>query len=181
MSTLHNKTCEVGPKLYSEEKLQFQMLIRKNAHMKGDEQNNSRGQKKNNKVSALKFERKHGQIFFKGKYFYFLKIYLFLFIFGCIGSSLLRTDFLQQRRAGGTLRLAVHRLLMWWLLLLWSTGSRHVGFSSCGMQAQQLWHTGLVTPRHVGSSQTTGRTPIPCIGRQILNHCTTREVLMDGF
>ena len=23
-----------------------------------------------------------------------------------------------------------------WLLLLWSTGSRHVGFSSCGEQAQ---------------------------------------------
>ena len=43
-----------------------------------------------------------------------------------------------------------------WLLLLRSMGSRHVGFSSCGLwaqqlwllgsraQAQQLWHTGLV-------------------------------------
>ena len=26
-----------------------------------------------------------------------------------------------------------------WLLLLWSMGSRHVGFSSCGMWAQELW------------------------------------------
>ena len=42
-------------------------------------------------------------------------------------------------------------------------------------QAQQLWLTGLVAPRHVGSSQTRARTRVPCIGRQILNHCTTRE------
>ena len=31
---------------------------------------------------------------------------------------------------------------LWWLLLLQSTGSRHVGFSSCGTRAQQLWLTG---------------------------------------
>ena len=34
---------------------------------------------------------------------------------------------------------------------------------------------GLVAPRHVGSSQTRARTRVPCIGRQILNHCATRE------
>ena len=27
----------------------------------------------------------------------------------------------------------------------------------------------------VGSSQTRARTRVPCIGRQTLNHCTTRE------
>ena len=76
---------------------------------------------------------------------------------------------------------------LWWLLLLWSTGSRCTGFSSCGTwaqqlwltgsraQAQQLWHTGLVAPRHVGSSWTRAQTHVPCIGRRILNHCTTRE------
>ena len=58
-----------------------------------------------------------------------------------------------------------------WLLLLWSTGSRHMGFSSCVMQAQQLWHTGLVAPQHVGSSQTRAQTHVPCISRRILNHC----------
>ena len=42
-------------------------------------------------------------------------------------------------------------------------------------QAQQLWLTGLVAPQHVGSSQTRARTRVPCIGRQILNHCATRE------
>ena len=77
---------------------------------------------------------------------------------------------------------------LWWLLLLRSMGSRCVGFSSCSTlaqqlwlagsraQAQQLWHTGLVAPWHVGSSWTRDRTHVPCIGRRILNHCATREV-----
>ena len=76
-----------------------------------------------------------------------------------------------------------------WLLLLRSTGSRCAGFSSCvtqaqymwhtgsRAQAQYLWHTGLAAPRHVGSSWMRARTRVSCIGRQILNHCATREVL----
>ena len=40
-----------------------------------------------------------------------------------------------------------------------------------------MWRTGLVAPRHVGSSQIRDRTHVPCIGRRILNHCTSREVL----
>ena len=41
--------------------------------------------------------------------------------------------------------------------------------SRCGAQApdaqaQYLWLTGLVAPRHVGSSQTRARTRVPCIG-----------------
>ena len=77
--------------------------------------------------------------------------------------------------------------LQW--ILLWNTGSRHAGFSSCGTraqqlwptgsrtQAQQLWRTGLVAPRHVGSLWTRDRTCVPCIVRRILNHCATREAL----
>ena len=70
-----------------------------------------------------------------------------------------------------------------WLVLLWSTGSRHAGFSSCGSraQAQQLWRMSLAALWHVGSSQTRARTRVPCIGRWILNHCTTREVLLLFF
>ena len=76
---------------------------------------------------------------------------------------------------------------LWWFLLLRSTGSRCTGFSTCGTpaqqlwlvgsraQAQQLWRTHLVAPQHVGSSRTTARACVPCIGRLILNHCTTRE------
>ena len=43
--------------------------------------------------------------------------------------------------------------------------------SSCGSRAQLLrgmWE----------SSQTRTRTHVPCIGRQILNHCATREALI---
>ena len=46
--------------------------------------------------------------------------------------------------------------------------------SSCGS-------TGLVAPRHVGSSQTRARTRVPCIGRQTLNHCATREAPISSF
>ena len=45
-----------------------------------------------------------------------------------------------------------------------------------GMWALKGWLTGLVAPRHVRSSQTRHRTHVPCIGRQTLNHRTTREV-----
>ena len=40
---------------------------------------------------------------------------------------------------------------------------------------------GLVTPWHVESSQIRDHTHVPCIGRQFLIHCTTREVLMETF
>ena len=35
---------------------------------------------------------------------------------------------------------------------------------------------GLVALQHVGSSWNRARIHVPCIGRQILNHCATREV-----
>ena len=43
---------------------------------------------------------------------------------------------------------------------------RYRGLSCCGAQApdaqaQLLWLTGLVVPRHVGSSQTRARTRVP--------------------
>ena len=50
-----------------------------------------------------------------------------------------------------------------WPLLLWST-------------AWWSWSTGLVSPRHVGSSQTRDRTCGPCTGQHVLNHWTVREV-----
>ena len=58
--------------------------------------------------------------------------------------------------------------------------SHYRGLSCCGAQApdtqaQQSWLMGLVASRHVGSSQTRARTHVPCIGRQTLYHCATRE------
>ena len=43
------------------------------------------------------------------------------------------------------------------------------------VHAQSLWHLGWVTLKHVGSFQTWDKTCVPCIARQILNHCTTGE------
>jgi len=39
-----------------------------------------------------------------------------------------------------------------------------------------LWCMGSVALRHMKSSQTRDQTRVPCTGRQILNHWTTREV-----
>ena len=52
----------------------------------------------------------------------------------------------------GLLFVAVRGLLIGWLLLLQSTGSRRKGFSSCSVCA--LGRVGLVALWHVGSSRT---------------------------
>ena len=55
---------------------------------------------------------------------------------------------------------------LWWLLFLQSMGSRPKG---------------LVAPRHVESSRTRDQTHVPRFSRQILNHCSTREVQLKCF
>ena len=67
----------------------------------------------------------------------FLLAFIYLFIFGCVGSSLLRGVFPQLRRAGATL-LCGARASHCGGFSLRSTGSRRTGFSSCGTQAQLL-------------------------------------------
>ena len=62
--------------------------------------------------------------------------------------------------------------LQW--LILWILDSRAFGL-------QQLWCMGLVTSQHVESSWTRDQTCVPCIGRWILNHLTTRKVLFYNF
>ena len=64
--------------------------------------------------------------------------------------------------------------------------SHYRGLSCCqaqapDAQAQQLRLTGPAATWHVGSSQTRARTRVPCIGRQTLNHCATREALQPIF
>ena len=44
-----------------------------------------------------------------------------------------------------------------------------------------MWRTGLAAPQHLGSSRTRDRTRVPCVGRRIPNHCTTREVTYHGI
>ena len=102
--------------------------------------------------------------------FFFL---IYLFIFGCAGSSFLREGPLQLRQVGATL----HR---------GARASHHRGLPCCraqapDAQAQQLWLTGPAAPRHVGSSQTRAQTRVPRIGRQTPNHCATREAPLCPF
>ena len=105
-------------------------------------------------------------------YFIYLFIYFWLcWVFGpCEG-------FLQLRQVGATLHrgagTALHR---------GARAPHHRGPPRRGAQApdaqaqaQQSWPTGPAAPRHVGSSQTRARTRAPCISRQTLNHCATRE------
>ena len=102
--------------------------------------------------------------FFFNDYSMFIFIY---FIYDCVGSSFLSEGFLQLWQAGATPHHGAQ-------------ASHHRGLSCSGAQApdaqaQQLWPTGPAAPRHVGSSQTRARTRVPCVGRQIPNHCVTRE------
>ena len=71
-------------------------------------------------------------------YFFFLNKFIYLFSFGCVGSSFLCEGFLQLRRARATL----HR---------GARASHCHSLSCCGAQApdtqaQQLWLTGSVAP-----------------------------------
>ena len=79
-------------------------------------------------------------------FFFFSSLLFYLFIFGCVG-SLLHAGFLLVAASGGCSSLRCMGFSLWWLLL-WSTGSSHRGFSSCGTQAQQLWLAGSVVVVH---------------------------------
>ena len=48
------------------------------------------------------------------------------------------------------------------------------------MEVQWLGHVALVVPQHVESSRNRDRTHVSCIVRRILNHWTTREVLLSS-
>ena len=99
----------------------------------------------------------------------FLKyLFIYLFIYGCVGSSLL---------CAGCSLVATCRGYS--SCIAWA--SHCGGFSCCrawvlGSRAQQLCHMGSVALRHVGSSQTRARAHVPYIGRRIPNHFATREV-----
>ena len=119
------------------------------------------------KLHTVKLNSCRELFIFLKEFLYFHYLFIYSFIFGCVGSSFLCKGSLQLRQAGATL----HR---------GARASHHRGLSRCGAQApdaqaQQLWLTGPAAPWHAGSSQTRARTRVPCISRQILNHCATRE------
>ena len=63
-------------------------------------------------------------------------VFLNLFIFGCVESLLPCSGFFLVAASRGYSSLQCRGFSLRWLLLLWSTGSRHAGFSSCGTRAQ---------------------------------------------
>ena len=100
-------------------------------------------------------------------YTYTPSVCIYLFIFGCAVPLLLHLGFLWLWCLGFSLPL---------LIFLQTMGSRASGFSIFSAWAWLWWCTGLVAPWHVESSWTRDRTHVPCIGRWLLNHRTTRDV-----
>ena len=100
---------------------------------------------------------------------FFKKKYLFIYLILAALGLRCCTQAFSSCGERGLLFLAVHGLLI-------AVASLVVEHGGCRVQAQWLWRTGLVAQWHVGSSWTRAQTRVPCTGRQILNHCTTREV-----
>ena len=98
-------------------------------------------------------------------FFFFSKDFFFL---GCVLGLRFCARAFSSCGERGPLLIAVRRPLT-------IAASRCRARAPDAQAQQQLWLTGPVAPRHVGSSQTRARTRVPCIGRQTLNHCATRE------
>ena len=71
--------------------------------------------------------------------------FIYLFIYFWLRWVFVAVHGLSFVASGGYSSLRCARFSWRWLLLLWSTGSRCTGFSSCGTQAQLLWLTGSRT------------------------------------
>ena len=109
--------------------------------------------------------------------FYFLKTHLLkIFIYFWLWWVIIAVPGLSLVAVNGS-----YSLVAACQFLVVEHSSRHSGFSSCSTWAQQLWHTSLDVPKHVGSSQTKDQTSVPYIARWILNHWTTREAPQSLF
>ena len=106
--------------------------------------------------TTSKFFTRYSQILF------LKSIYLFLAGLGFLAVHRLSLGVVSRR----------YSLLGTWLIVVASLVAEH-------RRVQQLWRPGSVALEHVGSSQTKDPTCVPCIGRQIPLHCTTREVPED--
>ena len=126
----------------------------------------------------------HGFLYLKKKLFiiYFWLCWVFIAVHGL---SLVAAS-------GGYSSLRCVSFSLWWLLLLWSTGSRCTSFSSCSSRALERrlssCSAGSVAVAHglscsaaCGIFPDQGSNPCPRIGRWVLNHCATREVPGHGF
>ena len=100
----------------------------------------------------------------KESFFFFINLFiLFIFIFGCVGSSLLRVGFLQLQRAGATLHCGA-----------WAShcgdlsrcGARAPGAQASAVVARGLQSAGSVVAHGLSCSATCGILP-----DQVSNPC----------
>ena len=82
--------------------------------------------------------------------------------------------------SGGYSSLQCAGFSLWWLLLVRSTGSRRVGFSSCGTWASVVVAHGLSGSAACEIFLDQGSNPCPLHWQAILNHCATREAPGNG-
>ena len=102
-------------------------------------------------------------------------MFIYLFIFGCLGPLLLRAGFSLAVASRGYSSLRCVGFSLRWLLLLRSTGSRRTGFSSCGAG-------GLSCSVACGIFLDQGLNPCPLHWQaDSYNHCATREAPMASF
>ena len=113
-------------------------------------------------LTSLLIRSGHGRS--QGLYYYYYYYYFWLHwvLVAAPGLSLVAVHWLLVVVASPVEKCRLHRL------------------RSCGSWALELRlslrHKGFVAPRHVESFQTRDQTCVPCIGRQVLIHGTSREV-----
>ena len=90
-------------------------------------------------------------------------------LFSCARSSPL-CGLSSSCREWGLLSSCGEGLLITVAFLVMEHGLVGAGFRTCSSSAPSLWCTGLVAPRHVGSSAIRNQTRVSSIGRRILYH-----------
>ena len=100
--------------------------------------------------------------------------FIYLFIYCCVGSSFLCEGFSLVAASGGHSSSRCAGLPLSRPLLLRSTGSRRAGSAVVAHGPSRFAARGIFPDQ--------GSNPrVPCIGRQTLNHCATREALSVSF
>lgn len=101
-------------------------------------------------------------------------LWVFLFFFLLYWVYFLYGHFFTWDKWGLLSACRMHGFSLRWLLLLWSTSSRHTHFSSFATQAQYRSFISLVAPWHVRSSQNKDWTHVSHIGKLTYYHAATR-------
>ena len=104
---------------------------------------------------------------------------------GCVSVFWLLYVFVAVRGLSLAAESREHELLSGLSAVVWASlcgsFSLRQSMGSRAHRLQWLWHMGLAALWHVESSQIRDQTCVPCVGRQIPIHFTTREILHVSF